>query len=307
MSYRDPHAAQYGNNQYQPNYGQQYEFNPYNSQQQQYPTYSQSGAYADNYTGGYRDEPSQYGGGVAQNATRAKDTDEASGFDKGEFPEAKAESNIRRRDYSRTLWTQGGRGRCIGRFCCCTIMIALFMFISIVLALALWIRPPSVTVGNAELRDGTTGAQFQASGIVVPLQIDISVNNPNYFSVDLKSLKAEFTYPQGNVPLGNGVLNDVKFPSGRETNFTFPFEINYQFSDDPSLKGLLDIAQKCGITGNSKSNLNIQYKITIGLQIIAATINPSISDTISFACPFSDSVVEQIKNKLGPFLGSSTG
>jgi hypothetical protein len=91
MSYRDPYAAQYGNNQYQSNHGQQYEFNPYNSQQQQYPTYGQSGAYTDNYTGGYRDEPSQYGGGVAQNATRAKDTDEASGFDKGEFPEAKAE------------------------------------------------------------------------------------------------------------------------------------------------------------------------------------------------------------------------
>lgn len=32
---------------------------------------------------------------------------------------------------------KGGRGRCIGRFCCCTIMVVLLLLISIVLALAL--------------------------------------------------------------------------------------------------------------------------------------------------------------------------
>ncbi|ESK94525.1 epressed protein [Moniliophthora roreri MCA 2997] len=292
MSYRDPYAAQYGNNQYQ-NYGQGYEFNPYSSQQQQYPTYGQSGAYTDNYNGGYRDEPSQYAGQQSQSNTRTKDMDETSGFDRGEFPVKDETPRLSRRDYQVNLWTQGGRGRCFGRFCCCTLMIALFLFISIVLALALWIRPPSVTIGNAQVRGGTTGADTsQLSNLSIPLQVNISVNNPNYFSVELKKLEAEFTYPQGNIPLGSGRLDNVNLASGRETNFTFPFQIEYKLSDDPNLRALLDIGNKCGITSDQKSNLDVQYKITVGLQIIAATVNPSISNTISFPCPFDQDTID---------------
>jgi len=58
---------------------------------------------------------------------------------------------------------QGGRGRCIGRFCCCAIMTIVFLIVSVVLSLALvwlfgchvffidvlqWIRPPSIAIGQ---------------------------------------------------------------------------------------------------------------------------------------------------------------
>ena len=73
-----------------------------------------------------------------------------------------------RLDNSEGLWTRGGALATFGRFLCCTIMIAVFLFISIVLSLALvcdcpphaisrssfarqWIRPPSVLIGTPAL------------------------------------------------------------------------------------------------------------------------------------------------------------
>jgi hypothetical protein len=34
------------------------------------------------------------------------------------------------------VW-QGSRARCFGRFCCCTLLVALFVFISVVLSIVL--------------------------------------------------------------------------------------------------------------------------------------------------------------------------
>lgn len=42
-----------------------------------------------------------------------------------------------RYEHQGNLWTKGGRGRCFGRFFCCTIMIFVFLLVSIILSLAL--------------------------------------------------------------------------------------------------------------------------------------------------------------------------
>lgn len=42
-----------------------------------------------------------------------------------------------RYEHQGKMWTKGSRARCFGRFFCCTIMIFLFLLISIVLSLAL--------------------------------------------------------------------------------------------------------------------------------------------------------------------------
>lgn len=303
MSYRDPYAEQYGNT-YNP-YPQQQQYPPYGQQSQHYPY-----QYNDNYPTQYRDNPMEQQSKETSNdqqATRTKDADERSGFDQGEFTSAK-ENNLtslrdfrKGREYQVNMWTRGGRGRCFGRFFCCTILIATFLIISIVLSLALWVRPPSVTIGSA--RANSTGNLISTGGLSVPLSVNIAVNNPNFFSVELKELKAEFTYPKGNVPLGNGVLNNIVFESNSAKNFTFPFKIDYKFSDDPSLQALLDIADKCGVTGGAKSNLNVRYKITVGLRIIVADVSPSISDDINFACPFGDAEIQKLRGMIPGLSG----
>ncbi len=56
-----------------------------------------------------------------------------------------------RRDYQGNLITKGGRGRTCLRFCCCTLLIALFLFISIVLSLALVRSDPYIVERRSQL------------------------------------------------------------------------------------------------------------------------------------------------------------
>ncbi|KAJ3862216.1 hypothetical protein EV359DRAFT_83545 [Lentinula novae-zelandiae] len=300
---------------YNDQYAGHQEYNPY-SNSQPHASYEEPHAAAyDNYGPGYQD--TSY---PATGFNKTRDADElSSGFDRGEFGSPRGENGHQRRaqnirQYRRefrndNLWTKGGRGSCIGRFFCCTLMIAIFMIVSIVLALALWIRPPSIIIGSAGLTSaGTNGIQLETSGITVPLEVNISVNNPNYFSVDLKKVTLDLTYPlDGNdTAIGNGSTSDITFHSHSNTSFTFPFEIDYQFSTDPNYAILLDMASKCGILGGSQSDLTIDYSIKVYLKIIFISVSPTITNSFSIACPFDESELEDFIKSLGlsSILGS---
>ncbi|KAJ7097812.1 hypothetical protein B0H15DRAFT_822815 [Mycena belliarum] len=322
MAYQDPYAGQYGGYQQraqQPQYGQ----SPYGQQSQQ-PQYGQydaapdfnpyttaqphqgyeHGAY-DNYGGGYRDDPiAEHDYAPQRQGTQhsytappppplaSKAMGETSSFDPGEFsPNArgpKTASNLRqyRMEFRGRLWTAGGRGKCFGRFFCCTLMILVFLFVSILLALVLWLRPPSIVFGSvAPMTSGST-IQQTADGININMGVNISVDNPNFFAVNFKRITAEIYYPINNTAIGNGTANSIVLASNAQTNFTFPFSIDYSTTLDPNGKILLDLGQKCGILG-TKTNLSVNYKITLGIQIFFVTISPSISNAFSFECPLS--------------------
>ncbi len=81
-------------------------------------------------------------------------------------------------------------------------------------------------------------------------------------------------------------------PSDSATNFTFPFQLVYTKSIDPSNAIITDIASKC--IGSPPSDLTIRYKITVGVRVLMVTIAPSISNSLSFACPI-DSASLQVR------------
>ena len=70
-------------------------------------------------------------------------------------------------------------------------------------------------------------------------------------------------YPINNTAIGGGQQNDITFNAHSQTNFTFPFEITYKKDLDPSNKILVDIATKCGFIGGSKSQITVDYKISV--------------------------------------------
>ena len=141
MSYQDPYAhGQYGQQQYQ-----DAPFNPYEVQHQH----------------GYAEPTERYADGVYDYAGAAKEAPR-SGFEDDVVPPPLGEKyvcsplmhptdnsceicvhrtpgNVRRwrKEYQGNLWTKGSRLGCFGRFFCCTLMIFLFLLISIVLSLAL--------------------------------------------------------------------------------------------------------------------------------------------------------------------------
>jgi len=227
---------------------------------------------------------------------------EGSGFDKGEFtpvtPKSVRAIKDYRVDHQGNLWTKGGRGRCVGRVCCCTVMTTVFLIVSIVLSLALWIRPPSVVIGNVQ----TSGVNITGgTGLSINLGVNISVNNPNYFAVNFQKIEAEIFYPINNTLIGGGTSENIIFHSRSQTNFTFPFMLSYKTTLDPQGKILIDLANKCGVNGGTKSNISVNYKITLGIRIVLVTISPVVANTFSFLCPIS---ADQIENMLKGAIGS---
>ncbi|KJA27383.1 hypothetical protein HYPSUDRAFT_931062 [Hypholoma sublateritium FD-334 SS-4] len=290
--YEDPVANEY--------------YNPYSSNNpRSYPNNQPDYSYGENQEAGYNGYPPPQ----PQNTMRSKKPSvsiiaaqkEASGFENGEFTpnvqKNRSPSALRayRYDHQGNLWTKGGRGRCAGRVCCCTLMTTVFLIVSIVLALALWVRPPSITIGDVQTMtvDGNT-IQQTSTGLSVNLGVSISVRNPNYFSVDFKNIEANITYPINNLPIGSGDASNILFKSRTETNFTFPFALVYNSTADTGSKVILDIAEKCGVTaGSTKQNIVVNYKITLGIRILVVTISPVISNQFSFACPLSASDIEK--------------
>jgi len=178
-------------------------------------------------------------------------------------------------------------------------MTTVFLIVSIVLTLALFIRPPSIIIGSAKPLTGSgNGISATNSGISIQLGVDISVSNPNYFNVDFQKIEVELFYPIENTPVGGGIATNINFKSRSQTNFTFPFTLSYNSTEAQANAIFSDLASKCGVSGGTKSNLNINYKISLGIRILMAVISPVISNTFNFPCPITASEISQILNGL---------
>ncbi|KAH7889429.1 hypothetical protein F5I97DRAFT_1934337 [Phlebopus sp. FC_14] len=297
MAYRDPYAEQYG--RYDQQQSDAPAFNPYSSSQP-HQAYDQGG-YESYAAEGYRDEPnySQPANAGQTSFTPGHQKLEHSGYDQAGFARATTGSRSRdlrdwRYEHQGALWMRGGRGRCIGRFCCCTLMIIGFFIVSILLPLALWIRPPNIVVGDVQ--PPTTGSeiQLQSNGVTINLGIPISVSNPNYFSASFSSIKANIYYPINNTLIGGGNQSDVTFPANSNKNFTFPFSITYTSTMPSSNQILADLYTKCGGGGSAKSDITVDYDIMLGLRVLFFTVYPTVSNSASFMCPLSASDISNL-------------
>lgn len=211
---------------------------------------------------------------------------------------------IRQRD----LWTRGGGLFCIGRFFFCSLFIIIFIVVAVILGFALWIRPPALSFTTPGLNP-TQQVSFPDSTLTVPLGMNFTVNNPNFFSVDFKPLTAAVSYPSvNNTIIANGNLTNLVIKSDQITNFTFPIVIYLDLSDTAPSKAenlavVLDLAAKCGLlTSSSPVPIPLGVKVGIDLSVLGISITiPSVSFTVNINCPIDDSAIQQ---KLQSILGS---
>ncbi|KAH8827077.1 hypothetical protein DL96DRAFT_1605416 [Flagelloscypha sp. PMI_526] len=322
MADRDPHTAgQYGGPQTAHD-----DFNPY--EQPRFNSYDQhpSSTYppsnpsyqdrsAEKYTP-YRDEPlperEDESYNVYSNSSRSdvqrnnsrlshrsvpRSEGGRSGFDAGEFNAGKNDN----------LWKKGGGARCACRFCGCTLLSFLLLLFSIVGALALYIKPPAVTIGSVQTRsEGGSVVNMQDDGIIVNLGLNITVKNPNYFNVNFQKIEAKLIYPINNTPIGGGNATNVNFPGGGvNKTYEFPLEIQYKTASDPNSAVLIDLAKKCGLLG-SKEKLTLNYQVTVGIKVLFITVSPTISNSVSLDCPIDGAALSgMLGGTLGSLLGSS--
>ncbi|TFK88099.1 hypothetical protein K466DRAFT_489643 [Polyporus arcularius HHB13444] len=285
MAYHDPYTSgQYPQPQYQ-----DAPFNPYEVQQQQARGYDQGGL-----GGGYGYSDQDPSG-------RTKERTGSTFEDEDIVPPPigdKTPGNIRRwrKDYQGKMWTKGSRASCFGRFFCCTIMVFLFFLISIVLSLALWLRPPNIIIGQPTPDLSTFSVNGTSFSIALPVDISLccsSVNNPNYFTVILSSLDASVIYPINNTQVGSGHMADIKFKDHTQTNFTFPVTIEYDAADDPTGAVITDLATKCGVNPNvPATQVSVTVKIKVGLNIMLIPISTTINQSVNFGCNLGSSLSE---------------
>ncbi|THH10714.1 hypothetical protein EW145_g1160 [Phellinidium pouzarii] len=259
MSYSDPYYSSQPAQNFQAHrpYTDAPDYDPYNTHQQ-HPTYDQSGYADEDYAG------ATHAGDHVPGATngREKSTYEDAFPPALRPPESTGAIRLWRKDQRSGLWNKGGRGKCCLRFCCCTLFIAVFLIISIVLTLAVWIRPPDITINQVGLT-AANGSTFQVTSdsLNLNLGVNISVDNPNYFSVTFRDIKVNLTYPIDNMGVGGGEKDNVVFHSHTQTTFNFPFTLTYNLADDTNQDVLKDLLNKCGITG-TKQDITVDYKIT---------------------------------------------
>jgi hypothetical protein len=204
----------------------------------------------------------------------------------------------------KNLWTRGGGLSCFGRFFFCSFLIIIFIIVAIILALALWLRPPALTFTNPAINPNQQVSLD--STLTVPLEVNITVYNPNFFSADFTSLTAEVSYPDvGNEVVARGNLTNLIIKSNEITNFTFPIVISLDLTgqgNSSDLSVVLDLANKCGIIPQgSKTPIPLDIQIGITLRVLGIMISsPSISIPVKINCPIDDSAIEQ---KLQGILG----
>ncbi|KIM29068.1 hypothetical protein M408DRAFT_68408 [Serendipita vermifera MAFF 305830] len=282
MAYQDPYSQNYN---YNNGSGYSAPQHNYNTQPAQYPPYDPAGGYETphNYS-------SSYSSNVDKRNTRAS------------FAPPKDTGDLRlwRHDEHGNLWTKGGRGSCIGRFCCCSIMSVVFAILAVAFSIAMWLRPPDVSFGS--IGPPTTGSALEAtaSSFKINLALPISVKNPNFFAASFEKISADIYYPVGNVVMGGGAKDNIVFASNSQTTFNFPVSIDYTAAKDPNSAILTDIADRCGFSTNAKRQIQVKYVITLQIKILAFSITPSFSGQAGFDCPLSRSDIQ-------PFLGNSLG
>ncbi|KAJ3522914.1 hypothetical protein NM688_g8804 [Phlebia brevispora] len=214
-----------------------------------------------------------------------------------------------RHEHQGNLWTRGS-----GLFVCCRLFGCLFftfvfLFISIVLSLLLWIEPPNVEIGEvAPVAQNGSAVQLQQNplGVTINLGVPVSVNNPNYFSVKFNSIVADIFYPINNTRIGGGSLYNLEIQDHKQTNFTLPFSLNYTETIDPNFQIISDIANHCGFTGSAASNINVNYEIHLDFKVLFVPIKPTIKNTASFSCPISESDIADILKAAGINLSGLT-
>ncbi|KAL7326848.1 hypothetical protein PS15p_209122 [Mucor circinelloides] len=197
-------------------------------------------------------------------------------------------------------WT---KRNCFLRWVCCSmcfppwvayilwfIVIAVIICIIVIGALLGSFKMPTIDFAglNSTLPSGTQQIEFSSTGVVIHAGLLLNIVNPNVLSMKLSNLTAKAYYPINGtmVQIGKGYLDYQFIPKKSDINFTYPFEIDYNPSDPNSKYLLSSISQKCGFTGDTPSDIDISYDVSLNAQVLFVHVSPTISSSASFACPF---------------------
>lgn len=201
------------------------------------------------------------------------------------------------RKENRASWVKGGGFRTFFRLFSCCFLTFIFLLISVILTILLWVRPPNIDLSSISI-PSSNAVSVTSSGLTFDVNLQIVVDNPNWFSANFQKITAVARYPGNNTnDFGGGDVENIKFKGNARTTFAFPFKLQYSSALDPNHVILTDLISKCSTS--PPSDITIDYTLTLALKIIAVTIKPSISSSATFQCPIDASDLAGLAGSLG--------
>ncbi|CAO3701780.1 unnamed protein product [Rhizopus stolonifer] len=182
------------------------------------------------------------------------------------------------------------------RWCTCIIFIIIVILAIIIGVLAALFKVPTVQFTGLKESPAITSLN---NVLNMTFSLGITVDNPNFESITFEKISADAYYPSPyNVQVGGGEVDNVHIVSNGITNITFPFSITINSTDTAQQGVLMDLVTKCGLDGSTKQNINFNYYVHPTVRIIGIAITPTISKSMSIACPLQG-------DDLTSILGSS--
>ncbi|KAJ2958847.1 hypothetical protein NQZ79_g5593 [Umbelopsis isabellina] len=195
------------------------------------------------------------------------------------------------------------------RWCACFLLLILIALGITIGVLAALFKKPQVNFNGITQNSSIPAVQQNGSSFDFNFDINIGVVNPNVESATFTSIQAIAYYPTApTVPVGGGILDDVHIGSNSISNLTFPFTITYDPSQSNGASMLADIATKCGILGGTPSDITINYKLIVTVDILGIKISPAIDESATFPCPISaGSLPSDLSSALGALESGGLG
>ncbi|KAF7724241.1 threonine synthase [Apophysomyces ossiformis] len=199
----------------------------------------------------------------------------------------------------RRMANRNGCLRCLCCACCLPAWatgILWFVIIAIVIIVIVlgaifskFVMPTMNMIGVTSSPYNVSQISFTGNSLDINFGLLINVQNPNMLQIDLSNIRATAYLPSQDgsprVAVGSGYLAYQALPKYSNQNFTFPFAIQYAPDNDRDQVVLSTIADKCGLTGEPKQDLTIQYTITVDATVLFITVHPQIDSTQTFTCP----------------------
>jgi len=187
---------------------------------------------------------------------------------------------------------------CIYLICC----IVLLLGVAAIVCALLLFKAPTITVQSVNLASNGALPVFEPdpSTIGLNLTLIINVDNPNVIGATLQKIIATGQSPSlPNVDIANGEVDNVTIGSKANTTINFPLTVEYSSKTDPNSVALKDLITRCGLTGQAKQKIPLNYKIATTLSVFNIGIGlPAYTSSTSFDCPipagFNSALVSQL-------------
>ncbi|KAI9315171.1 hypothetical protein BX666DRAFT_1861409 [Dichotomocladium elegans] len=175
------------------------------------------------------------------------------------------------------------------RSLCCVLFLVVIAMAIVVGVLAAIFRVPTVSFNGIQGEP-----QLVVNGAIANFffNLNITVDNPNVESITFDSVVATAYYPGHPLPsIGGGQLNNVYIARYALTQITFPFTLSLNSKDNSTQTILLDLMDKCGLTGGVAGGVKINYSVVPTVNVIGIKVSPTITNSASLPCNSNVSLI----------------